>query len=72
MSFDRPYTSKAEDVAVLFTSLTDINGKIELLEKERKTIIDRLGGMISSLPTSDYPDLPLSSSYFNYIIAIGK
>jgi hypothetical protein len=31
MSFDKPYTSKAEDVAALFTALTNINGKIEVL-----------------------------------------
>jgi hypothetical protein len=43
MSFDKPFTSKSEDVAVLFTALNNITGKIIVLEIERKQIIDRLG-----------------------------
>jgi hypothetical protein len=72
MSFDKQFTSKSEDVAALFTALTNINGKIELLEIERKAVIDRLGGLISCLPRSDNPNLPVSSCYFDYLMGIGK
>jgi hypothetical protein len=34
MSFDIPFTSKCEDVTALFTILTNITGKIEVLEAD--------------------------------------
>jgi hypothetical protein len=43
MSFDKPFTSKAEDVAALFGAFFDLTKKIEVLEVERKIVIDRLG-----------------------------
>jgi hypothetical protein len=72
MSFDKPFASKSEDVAILFGGLMDLTKKIEALEVERKVIIDRPGGLIQLLPTSHNPNLPVSSGYFNYIMGIGK
>jgi hypothetical protein len=63
MSFDKPFTSRAEDVVILFGSFIDLTKKIELLEKEGNLVIDRLGGLIQLLPRSDNPHLPVSSCY---------
>jgi hypothetical protein len=42
MSYDKPFTSKSEDVTALFTLLVNVTGQIETLEEERKDIIHRL------------------------------
>jgi hypothetical protein len=72
MSFDKPFTSKSELVAITFGVVMDLTKKIEALEEKRKLVIDRVGGLIQLIPRSDNPNLPVSSCYFNFIMGIGK
>jgi hypothetical protein len=72
MSFDIPFTSKSEDVTAAFAVIMDLVGKIEVVEKERKIVIDRLGRLISGFWKSDNPNLPVSSCYMNYLMGASK
>jgi hypothetical protein len=41
---------KSKDIATFFSHVVNVTGKIEILEKERKDVIDRIKGPFNLLP----------------------